>query len=174
MGTVFFASDIETNQEVALKTLAPEVVGTPGVLDALRKEVATARRLPAHANLLRTFETHLSHDPPFLVMEAVTGGDLHEQWLANSRKLPVDEVIRLTSEILGGLGVLHKARIVHQDIKPQNILMAEDGSVRIADYGISSSIKEQIKSQGGDGSGTPAYMAPEQFRGDICDGRTER
>ena len=173
MGVIFQAMDQDTDQDVAVKIISPQLAEDPEVLSALRREVATARKLGAHPNLLRILDIHLRESPPFFTMEAVLGGDLHEYWLAQSRKLQVKDATRLLTQVLEGLKALEEARVVHQDIKPQNILLAKDGSIRITDYGISRSIKEQLTQGGADGSGTLAYMAPEQLNGEICDRRTD-
>jgi len=173
MGTVYLAMDTDTEQTVALKTISPHLAGNPAVLSSLKKEVGTARKLPAHPHLLRVLDIHLRSQPAFITLEAAMGGDLEEYWLAHSRKLDPADARRLILQILSGLQALHDARVVHQDIKPQNILLTLDGSVRITDYGISLSLREQLASGGHDGSGTVLYMSPEQCRGDVCDRRAD-
>jgi len=173
MGTVYLAMDKDTEQTVALKTISPHLAGNPAVLSSLKKEVGTARKLPAHPHLLRVLDIHLRSQPAFITLEAAMGGDLEEYWLAQSRKLDPADTRRLILQILSGLQALHDARVVHQDIKPQNILLTVDGSVRITDYGISLSLREQLASGGHDGSGTVLYMSPEQCRGDVCDRRAD-
>jgi len=173
MGTVYLAMDKDTEQSVALKTISPHLSGNPEVWKTLKKEVGTARKLPPHPHLLRVLDIHLRSKPAFITMEAVMGGDLEEYWLAQSRKLEPEDAKRLILQVLSGLQALHDARVVHQDIKPQNILLTPDGSVRITDYGISLSLREQLALGGHDGSGTVLYMSPEQCRGDICDRRAD-
>ena len=173
MGTVYLVMDTDTEQQVALKTISAHLAGNPQVLKTLQKEVAMARRLPAHTHLLRILDLHLRADPPFITMEAVMGGDLEEYWLSQSRKLAVPEVTRIVSEVLSGLDALHSARVVHQDIKPKNILLTRENTVRITDYGISKSLREQLTTGGSDKSGTVLYMSPEQCNGLICDRRAD-
>ena len=173
MGSVYLAVDKDTEHEVALKMVSAGLADQPGMLSILMKEVATARKLAAHPNLLRILDIHLRNQPPFITMEAALGGDLHEYWLSHARKVEPSEVTRIITEVLRGLHSLHDARVVHQDIKPQNILFSASGSVKITDYGISKSIQEQVRTGGSDGAGTLAYMAPEQLQGQICDRRAD-
>ena len=119
--------DKDTEQDVAVKIISPRLAGDPAMLSSLRREVGTARKLGSHPNLLQILDIHLRDNPPFITMEIAHGGDLQEYWLAHSRRLPVDHVTRLLKQVLEGLDALHRCRVVHQDIKPQNILLARDG-----------------------------------------------
>jgi serine/threonine protein kinase len=173
MGTVYQAYDEDVHQEVAVKVISPEWAGNTAVFDSLKREVSSARRLPAHENLLRIFDVHFRADPPFFALELVKGGDLEDRWYESAKRLKADETRELMVQILSGLGALHDAKVVHLDIKPQNILLSDKGVPKITDYGITKSVSEQVKSNNGGVSGSLFYMSPEQLSGGICDRRSD-
>jgi formylglycine-generating enzyme required for sulfatase activity len=176
MGVVYKVVDQETEVEYAIKVLAPEIAGNPDMVRLLRKEVANAQLL-THQNLLRINDLARRATPPFILMECIDGEDLEAYRLRKGGKLPIEEVRRIAGEIIAGLGYLHDKGLVHLDLKPQNILITKSGEIKIADFGISRTIKEQVQAQREGTSqvplGTLCFMAPEQLRGEVCDRRTD-
>jgi formylglycine-generating enzyme required for sulfatase activity len=176
MGVVYKVVDKETEVEYAIKVLAPEIAGSPDMLRLLRKEVANAQLL-THQNLLRIIDLVWRATPPFILMECIDGEDLEAYRLRKGGKLPIEEVRRVAGEVIAGLGYLHDKGLVHLDLKPQNILVSKAGEIKIADFGISRTIKDQVQAQREDASqvplGTLCFMAPEQLMGDVCDRRAD-
>jgi formylglycine-generating enzyme required for sulfatase activity len=167
MGVVYQAVDRRVKQTVALKTLP---AGELELLDALAREVALAQHLN-HPNLLGVRHLETRGDAPYVVMELMDGGDLEEVLRSQGGKLDPSEARRVLDGVLAGLSALHAARVAHLDVKPANVLLGRDGRVKLADFGISSRMRDQRA--GGSGSGTPDYAPPEQLRGAPCDARAD-
>lgn len=167
---VYRAFDRELKREVALKVLRVERMSDAG-LQRFRREAAVARDI-ASPRLLRTFDIGRNGDVLFLTMEVVDGSSLHAR-LRNG-PLPIEEAIRVTGEILEGLSVLHGLGIVHRDVKPGNVLLAEDG-VKLADFGLARRFEdpETRVTIAEAPLGTFEYMAPEQVMTQKVDGRTD-
>jgi hypothetical protein len=109
-------------------------------------------------------------------MEKIDGEDLETYRLRKGGKLPVEEFLPIATKLLDGLNYLHEQGVVHLDIKPQNIMVSNSGQVKVTDYGISKTIKEQLSSRDGSMTvvGTLCFMAPEQLRGStVYDRRTD-
>ncbi|MDL1950443.1 serine/threonine protein kinase, partial [Acidobacteria bacterium ACD] len=129
---VYGAFDRELKRPVALKVLRGERV-SEAVLRRFRREAAVARDA-ASPRLVRVFDIGQAADSIFLTMELVEGESLKER-LARGR-LTLDEALRVFAEVLRGLQVLHALGIVHRDVKPANVLLAADGTVKLADFGL--------------------------------------
>lgn len=175
MGWVLLAHDSELNgQEVALKLLYPQLVTDQSSLDRFRREVLIARRL-IHPNIVRTYNFYSDGHQHFLAMEYVDAGSLADRLRAGEGRhgLPLEECISVLLSIADGLAYAHHLGVVHLDLKPENILCAGDGSAKIADFGIAQLLKHADRDAEGQTVGTPAYMAPEQFRGEGATPRTD-
>ena len=164
MGSVYRARDRELEELVALKVLRKDLVSTPGILDRFRREVKLARRV-THHNVARVFDIGEHQGDKFLTMELVDGESLGAL-AAREGALPIARVVELASGICAGLMSAHAAGVVHRDLKPDNVLIAEGGRIVLTDFGIARAFTDL-----GAGStmgllvGTPAYMAPEQVEG---------
>ena len=169
MGAVYRGFDELTRKDVAVKTLLPEHASNQALVAQMVKEVALAQEV-THAKLLR-IHTVEPGPPPFIVMEFIDGETLHERVQASGGKLPVAEVQRILGDVLEGLEVLHAARIVHRDVKPANVLISKTGAVKLSDYGVASTTRDQLR--GAPQAGTLLYMAPEQLRGERADARSD-
>jgi cell division protein FtsN len=160
MGVVYKVRDLETGEIVALKLLKPEIASDPRMREELRKEVCLARKV-THKNVCRIHEFYRSEAASCISMEFVGG----ETLLSRVRRLgafPARDSIEITRQICAGLREAHAHGIVHQDLKPANIMIDPAGVVKIMDFGIARLSHE-------DGQltrtlvGTPEYMAPEQI-----------
>jgi tetratricopeptide (TPR) repeat protein/predicted Ser/Thr protein kinase len=158
MGAVYRARDRELDEVVALKVIRVELARDPAAVDRFRSEVKLARRV-THANVARTFELGMADGVMFCTMELVDGEPLTEK-LRRARRLEVSEAVSIACALLDGLAAAHEANVIHRDIKPDNILLARDGRVVVADFGVAAML-----ATGSEASGTPAYMAPEQAIG---------
>ena len=166
MGTVFRARDIELEEPVALKVLRRDLIEIPGVVERFRREVKLARRV-THRNVARVFDIGEHEGDRFLTMELVEGEPLGKR-LARGL-LPFDEALRISLAIAEGLAAAHAAGVVHRDLKPDNVLLANDGRVVITDFGIARTHFDEhdpLRTVGSAAVGTPAYMAPEQIEPD--------
>ncbi|HEX4454247.1 MAG TPA: protein kinase [Kofleriaceae bacterium] len=159
MGAVYRARDRELDEVVALKVIRSEIARDPSALERFRSEVKLARRV-THGNVARTFELGSADGVLFCTMELVDGESLTER-LRRAHKLPVAEAVSIACALLDGLAAAHEANVIHRDIKPDNVLLARDGRVVIADFGVAAML-----ASGGEASGTPAYMSPEQACGE--------
>ena len=163
---------------VAIKTvrLPPiEDEETEQQLARFQREAQAAAKLRTHPNIVPVYDSGRIGDLAFIVMEFIDGGSVKER-LAQRGALPPAEAIRLVRQVLAGLAASHAIGIVHRDIKPANIMLRGDEANRdvakIADFGIARVSSSQM-TQAGTVIGTPAYMSPEQFRGDEVDPRTD-
>ncbi|MCU0234968.1 MAG: protein kinase [Thermoanaerobaculales bacterium] len=158
-GTVYAALDTAIGQKVALKVLRPELADDPN-RERLRREVRAAR--PGHPNIVTVFDLHEHDGLLFLSMELVAGRSLRE-YLNERGTLPVDEVTTIGARLAEALAHLHGRGLVHRDVKPGNVLLGTDGSVKLCDLGLARPLARGVTiTDGAAMVGTPAYMAPEQ------------
>ena len=170
MGAVYRAHDRELDEVVALKLLRTEIAADAASLVRFRREVKLARRV-THRNVARTFDLGVDADVHFLTMELIAGASVARQFAGQRVALP--EVLRLAEEIARGLAAAHAVGVVHRDLKPDNVMLADDRVV-LTDFGIAR-IADDHREAAKTGSiiGTPAYMAPEQLENGSVDGRTD-
>ncbi len=165
MGSVYRARDAELEEIVALKMLKPELLGTAHVLDRFRMEVKLARRV-AHPNVARVHDIGEHEGRKFLTMEFIEGESLGDL-LARQGALPVESALAIAAGICAGVAAAHAAGVVHRDLKPDNVMMTNDGRPVVTDFGIARADVSAAEggTQHGAVIGTPAYMAPEQVEG---------
>ncbi len=163
MASVYLARDRELDRPVALKLLAEHLVGDETFRERFVREARLAARL-SHANVVQVYDVGEEDDRPFIVMEFVPGATLAAV-LAQRGKLPVDEAVEIARQAALGLQSAHAAGLIHRDIKPQNLLVRDDGVVKIADFGIARAAEASRMTQLGTVLGTAAYLAPEQALG---------
>jgi serine/threonine protein kinase len=161
VGEVYRADDLQLGQPVALKFLPESIAQDEAQLDQLRSEVRLARQI-SHPNICRIYDISVAEGLPFLSMEFVDGEDL-ESLLKQIGRFPGEKGLEISKQICGGLHAAHRQGIIHRDLKPANVMIDENGQVRITDFGLAHSTQDQ---RVGGISGTPAYMAPEQLRGE--------
>jgi regulation of enolase protein 1 (concanavalin A-like superfamily)/predicted Ser/Thr protein kinase len=166
MGLVFLAEDSLLSRPVALKVIRPEIADSPGIAERFTRE-ARATAAIKHDHIVTIYQVGKERGVPFLAMEHLKGMSL-AQWLDRGHKPPVEVVLRIGREIAAGLSAAHQHGLIHRDIKPANIwLEAPSGRVKILDFGMARSEREDIEiTRTGAVMGTPAYMAPEQARGE--------
>jgi Protein kinase domain len=159
MGEVYRATDLTLNQTVALKFL-PEALGKdPAALNRLYNEVRLARQI-SHPNVCRVYDIGEVNGLRFLTMEYVDGEDL-ASLLRRIGRLPVEKATEIGRRLCAGLAAAHDRGVLHRDLKPANIMIDAKGNVRIMDYGLA--VLSGRLDVPDPGSGTPAYMAPEQL-----------
>jgi eukaryotic-like serine/threonine-protein kinase len=189
MGVVYAGYDPELDRKVALKLLRPDRTGSSGEgarLRLLREAQAIARL--SHPNVVSVYDTGTFDDQVFVAMELVEGRNLR-QWLGEAQRSWRD-VLAVLLPAGRGLAAAHAAGLVHRDFKPENVLLGRDGRVRVADFGLARQAgrsDEETEVPAAEVSplaapltgwgiavGTPAYMAPEQLRGEPADARSDQ
>jgi serine/threonine-protein kinase len=173
MATVYLARDLKHDRDVALKVMRPAVGAAVGI-DRFLTEIKTTARL-THPHILPLFDSGAANGLLFYVMPFVDGESLKAR-VARLGPLPVQEVTRILRQIADALSYAHDHGIVHRDIKPDNVLIA-DGRAFVADFGIARAFTGNSAGATMTGTGaavgTPAYMAPEQIVGGAVDNRAD-
>src|SRR5579864_3923919 len=164
MATVYLARDGLLDRPVVLKVLAEHLAHDPMFRDRFVREARLAARL-VHPNIVQVYDVGEDQRGPYIVMEYVEGETLAEE-LMRRGKLPPSEAVAIGMQLCSALEAAHAAQLVHRDIKPQNILRARDGKVKLADFGIARSLAGTQHTEAGTVLGTAAYLAPEQARGE--------
>ena len=185
MGVVYRAEDDQLRRPVALKVLPPELVGDEERRLRFLREARAAAAV-THPNIATVHEIGEADGVVFIAMELVEGRTLTEA--IGGRPLPVKEALRIGIEVAEGLAKAHAAHVIHRDLKPDNIIVAPDGRVKILDFGLAKLLDERdepgsalsrLHTISGDMTregrilGTASYMSPEQARGEVVDVRTD-
>lgn len=176
MGLVYEAIDPALERRVALKTIRKDLLQASGqdmakLLQRFRREALASARLQ-HPNIVVVHDYAEADDVVFIAMELVRGREL-KAYFAQKRRFDGKTALHIMLQLLDGLAYSHRHNIVHRDIKPANIFLVEgSGQVKITDFGIARIDGSEL-TLAGDMMGTPAYMAPEQFRGQTVDGRAD-
>src|ERR1051326_6459128 len=161
MGEVYRADDLTLGQAIALKFLPDEAARDEGLLERFRNEVRIARKV-SHPNVCRVYDVGDVEGQTFFTMEYVDGEDL-ASLLRRIGRLPSDKAVEISRQLCAGLAAAHAKGVLHRDLKPANIMLDGRGQVVITDFGLAG-VADDIR--GAEvGSGTPAYMAPEQLAG---------
>ncbi len=168
MGEVRRAFDLKLRVDVALKTLRPERVESERARDMLRQEVRSAREVVS-PNVCRIFDLVVEEGQELVSMEYIDGTTLAET-LRVRGPLQLQEAREIASQFLSGLEAIHQAGLVHRDFKPENVMLTRAGRVVVMDFGLA---KGRAEVGTGTISGTPAYMSPEQARGESVDARAD-
>ncbi|WP_330254770.1 serine/threonine protein kinase [Nocardia sp. NBC_00565] len=168
MGVVWRATDVRLRRTVAVKQLilGPGLSRSQALEAKLRamREGRIAARLH-HPNAITVFDVAEEDGQPWLVMEYMDAPSLAAK-LSGKRTLAPTEVARIGAQAAGALAAAHDAGIMHRDVKPANLLVADDGTVKITDFGISRAVGDVTVTATGFLAGTPAYLAPEVARGE--------
>jgi serine/threonine protein kinase len=164
MATVYGARDLKLDRDVAIKLLADNLAGDEEIRTRFSREARLAAKLD-HPNIVQVFDVGEDDGRPFIVMEQVEGGTLWDRLEGRKRSIPRAEALRLLGQLCEGLGHAHSKKLVHRDIKPQNLLLrTSDGCLKITDFGIARAAEETTRlTQAGKVIGTERYMAPEQL-----------
>jgi len=185
MGEVYLARDTKLDREVALKLLPETFAADPERLARFRREARVLASLH-HVNIAGIFGLEEADGRVFLTMERAEGTDLSQRIAQGP--IPEDEVVDLARQLASGLEEAHENGIIHRDLKPANLKLAQDGQIKILDFGLARALtgetagEEDIENsptitaamtQGGAILGTAAYMSPEQARGRSVDRRAD-
>ena len=168
MGEVWRASDLKLRVDVALKALRRQLLEDTRALETLRQEVRVAREVVS-PNVCRVFDLVELDGQELVSMEYIDGITLLDI-LKMRAPLDLSEAREIAAQFLAGLEAIHNAGLVHRDVKPENLMMTRSGRVVLMDFGIAKGLAEGLT---GTVSGTPAYMAPEQARGEAREARAD-
>ena len=165
MSVVYKAQDLALGRLVAVKVLHDSLTGDATFLKRFHREARAAASL-SHPNVVTVHDVgHAERgNHHYIVMELVEGDDL-KAIIRRQAPLPLGKAINLTIQICNGMGYAHRAGFVHCDVKPQNVLVTQDGRAMVADFGIARVINEATMSRSDMAWGTPHYFSPEQAAG---------
>ena len=163
MAIVYRATDTVLNREVAVKVLAGAFAQDEGFVRRLEREARNVARL-SHPNVVQVFDAGSEGETHFMVMELVEGTTL-ARVIADEAPLPPDRAARIAADIAEALAAAHAKDIVHRDVKPANVLITPNGTVKVADFGIARAADAAKITQTGTLLGTAAYVSPEQAVG---------
>jgi serine/threonine-protein kinase len=173
MGQIFKAHDPDIGRPVAIKLISTELMSSAGraeYIKRFRREAQAAARC-AHPNIVAIYDFALHEGQPFIAMEFVHGVSLR-QALDAAPVMAVPDAVRIMLQVLDALGSAHEEGVVHQDVKPANIMLTPDMRVKVADFGICRFVNMEVTITTSS-MGTPNYMSPEQCRGGPVDGRSD-
>ena len=174
MGMVYLAHDPAIDRPVAIKTIHRGLLESsgddPSVALRFRVEAKAAGRL-THRNIVPVYQFGEDNDCAYIVMAYVAGRNLRD-YIQAPRKLEVSQVLCLMLQLLDGLHYAHERGVVHRDVKPANLLIADDGSLKITDFGIARTESSNL-TRGASVIGSPGYIAPEQYTDRDIDRRVD-
>ena len=174
MAEVFLAEDQLLGRPVAVKVLFPEFAADPSFVERFRREAQAAANL-SHPNIVGVYDWGREESTYYIVMEYVEGRSL-SQIIRKEGPLPAPRVAEIAEGIASALGFAHKGDVVHRDMKSGNVIISENGQVKVADFGIATAISgnaEANLTQTGTVMGTATYFSPEQAQGLTVDGRSD-
>jgi tRNA A-37 threonylcarbamoyl transferase component Bud32 len=171
MSTVYLAQDEVLDRPVAIKLLHQEISEDAAQLERFRREARAAARL-SHPNLVGVIDAGEDQGRPYIVFEYIEGDTLKRR-IQTEGGLPVDEAVAYAIEIGRGLTAAHARKLVHRDVKPQNVLIDPDGRAKVTDFGIARSLESKGLTATGRVLGTTDYVSPEQAMGEEVDERSD-
>jgi serine/threonine-protein kinase len=175
MGAVYLAEQPGLGREVAIKELVPSAAADPIALKRFLQEAQVMARF-SHPNLVQLHDMEVIGGFNYIVLEFVRGKSLRD-WL-NRGAIPMPQVFAMMHGVLQALDYAHRHSIVHRDMKPENVLISDEGAVKVADFGIArltddSAAPGNTATKTGTTVGTPQYMSPEQVASSKVDGRSD-
>jgi len=170
MADVELALDNVLDREIAVKMLHSRYATDPDFLARFRREAQAAASLN-HPNIVAVYDTGEDQGRPFIVMEFVSGESLRDYLRRGA--VPPQRAAEMVGDAAAGLHYAHERGLVHRDIKPGNILVSDEGTVKVADFGIARAVSADTVTQTAAVFGTAAYVAPEQAQGEPVDRRTD-
>jgi serine/threonine protein kinase/Tfp pilus assembly protein PilF len=171
MGKVYKVFDTEIKEKVALKLLKPDIAADRETIERFRNELKFARKI-RHKNVCQMFDLAKDEGSYYITMEYVHGEDL-KRLIRKMGQLSAGQALLIAKQVGEGLAEAHHLGVVHRDLKPQNIMVDEEGNARIMDFGIARSIKAKGITDAGVMIGTPEYMSPEQAEAGDIDKRSD-
>lgn len=170
MAEVYLAHQDSVDREVALKLMSRHLLTDPRFAERFLREARIAARLQ-HRHVVSIFDVGVADEQPYIAMEYLTGGQVMPR---DDAPISEDQALRCVYEIALALDYAHSKGYIHRDVKPDNILLRDDGSCVLSDFGIARTVDSAtMMTKTGSVVGTPFYMSPEQLRGREVDGRAD-
>jgi serine/threonine protein kinase len=169
MGMVYRARDEAMDRDVAVKVMMADLEDDPDIRVRFHREAQAAARL-SHPNIITIFDVGEDGNRFYIVMELLRGTTLKD--FVRHERTPLERKLDLMIQLCAGLGAAHNASIYHRDIKPGNLFVRSDGTLKVLDFGVARLASSSMTTAGLI-VGTPDYMSPEQARGDQIDGRSD-
>lgn len=170
MGVVYKGVDPGIGRPVAIKMMTGGFADNPDLLKRFQREAQSAGTLQ-HPNIVIIYELGTHEGSPYMAMEYISGESL-EAIVSSRKRMSLVDKFAIMIQVLNGLNYAHEHGIVHRDIKPGNIMVLKDGTIKIVDFGIAR-ISDNSMTKTGQIVGTINYMSPEQFNGHVVDGRSD-
>ena len=171
MARVYRGRDLRLNRQVAIKVLHSHFASDTNFLQRFHHEAQAAANL-RHPNIVDVYDVGQDADTHYIVMEYVAGSDLKALLMRNGA-LPIEQAVYVGECVANGLDAAHRIGMVHRDVKPQNIIVGEQGQVKITDFGIAKSSLSTALTETGVTFGTADYISPEQARGQTATPRSD-
>ncbi len=171
MSAVYRALDETLERPVAIKLMNREIATDSDQLERFRREARAVAQL-SHPHLVGVIDAGEDHGRPYIVLEYVEGETLKER-IRREGELPISEAVAYAIEIARALGAAHARNIVHRDVKPQNVLIDEEGSAKVTDFGIARTLDDDGLTADGRVLGTTDYVSPEQALGHDVTGQSD-
>ncbi|HEU4675423.1 MAG TPA: Stk1 family PASTA domain-containing Ser/Thr kinase [Motilibacteraceae bacterium] len=173
MASVYLAVDTRLDRTVAVKAMHAGLAADESFRSRFIREAKSAARL-SHPNVVAVYDQGTDGDTVFLAMEHVEGRTLRDL-LRQRRRLTPRQAIDVLEPVLAALGAAHRAGLVHRDVKPENVLLADDGRIKVADFGLARAVTASSSATATQGMliGTVAYLSPEQVERGVADARSD-
>ena len=172
MANVYKGRDVRTNNAIAVKVLKEEFLGNEELVRRFKNE-SKAISILDHPNIVKVYDVSVTDQLQYIVMEYIDGITLKEYLKQRGGALTWKEVVHFATQVLGALDHAHSKGIVHRDVKPQNIMLQADGSIKMMDFGIARFSRAQSQTVSDKAIGSVHYISPEQAKGDRTDARTD-
>jgi serine/threonine protein kinase len=172
MSTVYLARDETLERWVAAKVLHREISDQPDQIERFRREARAVAQV-SHPNVVAVIDAGEDGGRPYIVFEYVDGETLKERIDRHRTGLPLDEAAAYAIEVGRGLAAAHARRLVHRDVKPQNVLIDAEGRAKVTDFGIARELEQDGLTKTGRVLGTTDYVSPEQAMGQAVDARSD-
>jgi serine/threonine-protein kinase len=171
MGIVYCAQDQILGRNVALKKLPGDLREDADLIRRFKQEARALARL-SHPHIVQVYDFVQDCDRAWIAMELIEGHDLADH-LENKGMIPINETVRLATQMSEGLAYAHERGVIHRDFKPANVILSDDGAAKITDFGLAKTAQSSVHTQVGSILGSPAYMSPEQTQGKAVDAHSD-
>ena len=172
MANVYRGTDLKTGNQIAVKVLKEEFLDNEELVRRFKNE-SKAISILSHPNIVKVYDVSVTDKLQYIVMEYVDGITLKEYLKQRGGALTWKETVHFATQVLSALQHAHSKGIIHRDVKPQNIMLLADGSIKMMDFGIARFSRAQSQTVSDKAIGSVHYISPEQAKGERTDARTD-